>query len=93
MVGVAGVHPDGSEHHVEVRVFAASGGFIEDPVTGSFNAALAQWMIGAGTAPSSYTASQGTRVGRRGVVRIDADEDGIWVGGVTTTPIRGRVEL
>jgi PhzF family phenazine biosynthesis protein len=93
MVGVAGAYPEGSEHHVEVRVFAASGGLIEDPVTGSFNAGLAQWMIGAGTAPSSYTASQGTRVGRRGVVRIDADGDGTWVGGATVTRIRGRVEL
>jgi hypothetical protein len=66
--------PRGSAHHLEVRVFAAPVGVREDPVTGSFNAGLAQWMIAAGTAPPSYTASQGACVGRRGVVHIDARE-------------------
>jgi PhzF family phenazine biosynthesis protein len=93
MVGAAGPYPDGSEHQFEVRVFAGPVGVPEDPVTGSFNAGLAQWMIPAGTAPPSYTASQGTCVGRRGVVRVEAREDGMWVGGASVTCIRGHVEL
>lgn len=93
MVGVVGDYPPGAEHHYEVRAFAPSDGIPEDPVTGSLNAALAQWLVGTGAAPASYTASQGSRVGRRGVVQIDARDDGVWVGGSTTTCIRGDVEL
>jgi PhzF family phenazine biosynthesis protein len=93
MVGAAGPYPEGSEHQFEVRVFAGRVGVREDPVTGSFNAGLAQWMIPAGTAPPSYTASQGTCVGRRGVVRVEAREDGMWVGGASVTCVRGHVEL
>ena len=93
MVGVVGDYPPGAEHRYEVRAFAPSDGIPEDPVTGSLNAALAQWLVGTGAAPASYTASQGARVRRRGVVQIDARDDGVWVGGSTTTCIRGAVTL
>lgn len=89
-VGVAGQYPAGSECAVEVRAFYDR---FEDPVTGSLNAGLAQWLIGRGTLPSSYTASQGTAVGRRGRVRVEQVGDDIWVGGDTRTTISGRVSL
>lgn len=93
MLGVVGPYPKGSTHLVEVRAFAAPAGVREDPVTGSLNAGLAQWLIASGAAPMSYTAGQGTRVGRRGVVSLRAIDQDIWVGGACTTCIRGTVEL
>jgi predicted PhzF superfamily epimerase YddE/YHI9 len=66
-------------------------GVKEDPVTGSLNASLAQWLIGSGRAPRSYVASQGTALGRSGRVHVDQVGDDIWISGVTTTTIRGRV--
>jgi PhzF family phenazine biosynthesis protein len=81
---------DGTEVQFEVRAF--TGGY-EDPVTGSLNASLAQWLIAAGMAPPRYTASQGTVLGRAGRVQIEQDGADIWVGGVTTTCIAGTVAL
>lgn len=91
-VGVIGAH-DGGDAAFEVRAFVASLGVPEDPVTGSLNAGLAQWLIGSGAAPASYVAAQGNAVGRDGRVFIDAEGDDIWVGGATTTIIRGTVRL
>ncbi|WP_209370023.1 PhzF family phenazine biosynthesis protein [Brevibacterium renqingii] len=88
-LGVLGAHPDGSEHEYEIRAFVPGVGVAEDPVTGSLNASVAQWLIGAGLAPTSYTATQGTALGRCGVVSISAEEDEIWVGGATTVCFRG----
>ena len=98
MVGVLGDHPAGSPHRYEIRGFAVGAGIVEDPVTGSLNASVAQWLIRTGQAPASYTATQGTRLGRAGVVHIHADPgsagDGrVWVGGSCTTVIRGTVTL
>jgi PhzF family phenazine biosynthesis protein len=93
MLGVVGSYPEGSEHLLEVRAFCGDIGVVEDPVTGSLNAGVAQWLIGNGTAPASYTASQGLRVGRRGVVRIDSQDGQVWVGGTSTTCITGSVLL
>lgn len=93
MVGVIGAYPAGAPHAFEVRAFCSPVGVTEDPVTGSLNAAVGQWLIGAGLAPTSYTASQGARVGRAGVITIDSRDDGIWVGGSSHTLIRGTVEL
>lgn len=91
-VGVVGHHPEGSEHLYEVRAFVPRG--TEDPVTGSLNAGLAQWLIGEGVAPRRYRAVQGTAIGRHGVIDVDAEEDGtIWVGGATTTLVQGEVRL
>lgn len=94
MVGILGDLPAGSPHLFEIRGFAVGAGIAEDPVTGSLNASVAQWLIGAGRAPRTYTATQGTRLGRAGVVHLDADADGtVWVGGTCTTFIRGTVTL
>lgn len=78
----------------EVRAFfSGPGGLREDPVTGSLNAALAQWLIGAGIAPPRYTASQGTALGRAGRVHVAQDGDTIWVGGDSVTCVQGTVLL
>ena len=95
-VGVVGPYPVGSECAYEVRaVFSdGHGGMIEDPVTGSLNASLAQWLIGSGRYAAPYVASQGTAIGRAGRPRISQDADGaIWVGGDTRTTIEGRVDV
>ena len=78
----------------EVRAFLPDhGGLMEDPVTGSLNAALAQWLIGAGIAPARYIASQGTALGRAGRVHVEQDGSDIWVGGDTVTCVNGSVLL
>ena len=79
---------------LEVRAFAAAVGVIEDPVTGSLNASLAQWLIADGHMPSAYTASQGLNLGRAGRVHITQDDHGqVWVGGDVVTCINGTVAL
>lgn len=82
-------------HDIEVRGFFASGGLsFEDPVTGSLNAAVAQWLLGQGILTAPYRAHQGTAVGADGVIGIDQDDDGtVWVAGSTTTMISGTVTL
>jgi predicted PhzF superfamily epimerase YddE/YHI9 len=94
-VGVVGPRPDGSAEAFEVRAFFPKDGvLIEDPVTGSLNASLAQWLLGSGRASVPYVARQGTALGRSGRVHISRDGDGaIWVGGGTVTCIAGEVEL
>jgi len=94
-LGLAGPYPPGSECAFEVRAFfPVDGRPVEDPVTGSLNASLAQWLLSSGRAAAPYVASQGTAMGRRGRVRIDADEDGtVWVSGATSTRISGTVDL
>ncbi len=78
----------------EVRAFAAPLGINEDPVTGSLNASLAQWLIADGHAPDNYVASQGICLGRAGQVHISRDASGqVWVGGESVTCIDGSVTL
>ncbi|HEY8907720.1 MAG TPA: PhzF family phenazine biosynthesis protein [Rhodoferax sp.] len=77
-----------------VRAFAAAIGVNEDPVTGSLNASLAQWLIADGLAPASYIATQGTCLGRHGQVHITQDDSGqVWVGGDSVTCVDGSVVL
>ena len=84
----------GDAVEIEVRAFAAAVGVPEDPVTGSLNASLAQWLIADGLAPSAYLATQGHCVGRSGQVHIEQDTVGqIWVGGDCFTCIEGQVTL
>lgn len=79
---------------VEVRFFAPDIGVLEDPVTGSFNASLAQWLIADGITPARYVAAQGTCIGRAGRVFITQDAAGqVWVGGDSVTCIKGKVFL
>jgi PhzF family phenazine biosynthesis protein len=92
-VGVIGAQAKGADSDFEVRAFAAAVGIAEDPVTGSLNASLAQWLIDAGMAPDRYVAAQGSRLGRRGRVRIAREGDQVWVGGSSVTCIRGELDL
>lgn len=94
-VGVVGPYPEGSPQAFEVRAFLPkAGSTVEDPVTGSLNASLAEWLLGSGRASTPYVASQGTALGRSGRVHISRDADGtIWVGGGTITCVAGEVEL
>lgn len=91
-IGVIAPHSD-DEIDFEVRAFFTDdkGQLLEDPVTGSLNASLAQWLIGSGRAPAAYVAAQGTALGRAGRVHITSDESGIWVGGSTVTLVNGEI--
>jgi PhzF family phenazine biosynthesis protein len=95
-VGVAARYANAreSEPMLEVRAFADPVGIPEDPVTGSLNASLAQWLIDDGLMPARYLAAQGTRLGRAGRVHVERDDHGqVWVGGETVTCIEGSVLL
>jgi PhzF family phenazine biosynthesis protein len=94
-VGVVGSRTAGDDCAFEVRAFfPGNNGMAEDPVTGSLNAALAQWLIGAGLAPQRYIASQGTALGRAGRVHVERDARGeTWIGGASVTCIDGQVRL
>lgn len=81
-------HPD-----FEVRVFDSTLTSSEDPVTGSFNASVARWLIGAGLAPDHYVVSQGTALGRMGRVYVDRDKGRVWIGGDITDRIVGRLRI
>jgi PhzF family phenazine biosynthesis protein len=85
---------DKPDAQLEVRAFAAAIGITEDPVTGSLNASLSQWLIGSGEMPTDYVASQGSALGREGRVHIQQDTQGqVWVGGDTVICIEGHVAL
>jgi predicted PhzF superfamily epimerase YddE/YHI9 len=87
--------PAGSPQAFQVRAFfPKDGATVEDPVSGSLNGSLAQWLLRTGRASTPYVASQGTALGPAGRVHVSSDPDGtIWEGGGTVTCIRGQVEL
>ncbi|MDR6888197.1 MULTISPECIES: PhzF family phenazine biosynthesis protein [Variovorax] len=90
----AAAENDGQKIDLEVRAFAAPIGVEEDPVTGSLNAGLAEWLIADGHMPARYVAAQGQCLGRAGRVYIERDSDGrVWVGGDAVTCIDGQVTL
>jgi len=93
-VGAVGPQSPGADTDVEVRAFApGTVGVFEDPVTGSLNAALAQWLIEAGLLPNRYTAAQGTALGRIGRVHVERLGEDIWIGGRCTTLIEGTATI
>jgi len=94
-LGVVGPYPNGSPAAFEVRAFfPKQGATAEDPVTGSLNASLAQWLLASGRARAPYVARQGTALGRAGSVHISRDGEGtIWVGGGTITCVGGYADL
>ena len=95
-VGVVGpwdTRRDGTDAQFEVRAFAVGAGVMEDPVTGSLNAGLAQWLIGSERAGNSYVVSQGTALGRAGRVHVEQAEGEIWIGGETVTYIDGTANF
>ncbi len=94
-VGLVGLHRPGGPAELEVRAFfQVDGEPVEDPVTGSLNAAVAAWLTSSGRLSAPYVARQGTALGRDGRVHITADADGtLWTGGGSVTCIAGTVEL
>ena len=94
-LGVVGFHSKGSEAAIEVRAFfPVNGVAMEDPVTGSLNASVAQWLLGSGRLNAPYIATQGGAIGRAGRVHIAQDDAGeIWVGGLAETIFDGRADL
>jgi PhzF family phenazine biosynthesis protein len=94
-LGIVGAYPAGSPEAFEVRAFFPKDGvLVEDPVTGSLNAAIAPWLLRTGRATAPYVVSQGTLLGRAGRVHVQRDDDGtIWVGGATATCVSGEVLL
>jgi PhzF family phenazine biosynthesis protein len=93
-VGMAGPHAPGGDAAIEVRFFGSALNVPEDPVTGSLNASLAQWLIGCGVLPSAYVAAQGAKLGRAGRVHIERDAVGqVWVGGSVQPLITGTLTL
>ena len=92
-IGLVGAHPPGADCAFELRALFndAQGTMIEDPVTGSLNASVAQWLFESGRAVGGYVAAQGTRLGRTGRVQVEQDADGqVWVGGRTIPLFAGQ---
>ena len=93
-LGVAGPHPPGSPEALEVRAFfPVNGTTVEDPVTGSLNASVAELLLSTGRITAPYVAAQGTVLGRAGRIHVSADAGKIWIGGDTVTCVSGSVEL
>lgn len=93
-LGLVGAHATGSPCAFELRaLFPTPSGLIEDPVTGSLNASVAQWLIGKGLAPATYVAGQGHALGRDGRVYVEQQGDTVWVGGDVVTCIDGWMSL
>ena len=95
LVGLVGRETPGATTDVEVRAFFPKDGLpAEDPVTGSLNASLGQWLIGSGRLSSPYVVSQGSALGRDGRVYVSQDDDGqVWVAGTARTLIEGTIDL
>jgi PhzF family phenazine biosynthesis protein len=94
-IGVVGFYPDGHDCCYEVRAFftAERGEMREDPVTGSLNASVAQWMLEEGLVQTPYLASQGTALGRAGRVTITGDRSSVWVGGRVFDLVSGELDF
>jgi PhzF family phenazine biosynthesis protein len=93
-LGLIGPQPVGADTHFEVRAFfPGNHGVAEDPVTGSLNAALAQWLMAAGLAPERYVAAQGTALGRAGRVFAERDGGDVWIGGDVVPVIDGSIAV
>lgn len=91
-LGVIGPHDAGHDAAFEVRAFIGAGRY-EDPVTGSLNASLAQWLFSSGLARSPYVAAQGTALQRAGRVYLRKDGDDVWIGGDVVDVIQGELTL
>lgn len=93
-VGVVGPYPPSGEVAFELRAiyYDAQGALIEDPVTGSLNASVAEWMFATGRATGNYIAAQGTVLDRTGRIYVSKDEGNrVWVGGKTLTLVEGEL--
>lgn len=93
-VGLVGFHGPGGPGAIELRGFFPKGGtLVEDPVTGSLNASVAEWLIGSGRLNAPYVACQGTAIGRAGRVHVTRDDGGaLWIAGETVTRVAGTLD-
>jgi PhzF family phenazine biosynthesis protein len=87
------IAPAAGELAFEVRAFVPTLGVNEDPVTGSLQAGIGQWLIGEGLAPPRYVAAQGTAMGRAGRVHVERDGSDVWVGGDVVVCVEGQIHL
>jgi PhzF family phenazine biosynthesis protein len=92
-LGVVGAHAPGFDAQFEVRALIGEGTGYEDPVTGSLNASLAQWLIASGQSADHYVASQGAALRRNGRVHVDREGDTVWIGGDVAACVSGTVTL
>ena len=94
-IGVVGLYGPGADAAIEVRAFFNDGGgqLREDPVTGSLNASVAQWLTSTSRVTTPYVARQGARVGRDGRVSVMDSDDELWIGGRAVVTVTGSVEL
>jgi PhzF family phenazine biosynthesis protein len=90
-VGVAALLPATEDGDLEVRAFVPGVGVPEDPVTGSLNAGIGQWLIGEGRLPPVYRARQGRSLARDGWIEVAREEDALWVGGQVVEVVAGSV--
>lgn len=91
-LGVVGLHSSAHDADLEVRAFVGGGGY-EDPVTGSLNASLAQWLMKEGIVKPTYTAAQGTILRREGRIHLRQSSDEVWVAGQVVEVIDGEITL
>jgi PhzF family phenazine biosynthesis protein len=92
-LGAVALCPPGSEAAIELRAWApVNGQAIEDPVTGSLNASVAQWLLGDGRLTAPFLAHQGTAIGREGRIHVSEGDGEIWIGGRTETVIAGTAK-
>lgn len=90
MVGAIGAHPEGSAHDFEMRTFAPRAGVAEDPVCGSMNASVGQWLARTGAITGPHTVTQGARLDRAGEIAVTPDDAGnVWIGGAASVLFRG----
>ena len=94
-VGLVGPWPAGSDRDFELRALFSDqhGAVREDPVTGSLNAAVAQWLIATGQTDGNYVAGQGQVIGRDGRIEVTADGADVWIGGTARVIVSGRIEI
>lgn len=94
-IGVIGAHDPGADAAFELRAFFTDGEgpLREDPVTGSLNAAAAEWLIATGRASAPYVASQGTAIGRKGRISISNEDEQLWIGGRAEVIVSGSITL
>ena len=93
-IGLVGLYPPGSPEAIEVRgLFPLNGVTVEDPVTGSLNASVAQWLLATGRIQAPYVASQGGAIGRAGRVEVSQADGRVFVGGRSLTLVSGTVNL
>jgi PhzF family phenazine biosynthesis protein len=92
-LGAVALYPPGSEAAIELRAWApVNGQAVEDPVTGSLNASVAQWLLADGRLTAPYLAHQGTAIGREGRIHVSEADGEIWIGGRTETVIAGTAK-